>query len=672
MMAVISITDVAKIEFYKNGKAGASVVVGYEGERRRCARYEFTVPVPGASSITAQINGPHFVEDGGREAPVRFYIGTDPDSHVNAGPDSPYTGVATVDSDKRTVTLAADIILVPDKTYYLWFFPSVDYWGWYYWSRNCTITTYGGSSSQPTVSASSVEFGKQVTIYTNRATSFTHKLEVKFGSSKTTIAQNVTDSYKWTPSEELARQIPNDTEGTATIICTTYNGSEQVGDPMETTVLLKVPSTMVPTATATWTDKSGAYDAVGTLAQNVSKLEVKVTGSGAYGSTIKSATVKLDGKTYSGAVLTEKGSRKLTVTVKDSRGKTGSKEYTITVSQYAVPALTLSAHRCQEDGTADDFGEFCEITAKGSVTSIGTGNTATLTVDYGSTPETQEVTPSGFTWSKIVPVPSTTTRKITATLADKLKSTPRDMVLSVGYATMDFLDGGKGIAFGATATQEGFTCAMPAQFTGGVTGITAAMVGAAPAGYGLGEAGKWADDLNNATANGFYSWTDTAANKPFNYGNLLVLRRGGDRTTQIGIDPYMSGYGQIAVRHGNSNGWYDWMYLNPPMMLGVEYPTVERYRGKRVYTKAIDFGSMPNASVKSVSHNIANLGACISAVGTTSDGSTFGYFFPLYNSNTANGQVGIYVTKSATQVSATVNWSSYNATIILKYTKTTD
>lgn len=663
-MAVISITDVAKIEFYKNGKAGASVVVGYEGERRRCARYEFTVPVPGASSITAQINGPYFVDDGGREAPVRFYIGTDPDSHVNAGPDSPYTGVATVDSNKRTVTLAADIILVPDKTYYLWFFPSVDYWGWYYWSRNCTITTYGGSSSQPTVSASSVEFGKQVTIYTNRATSFTHKLEVKFGSSKTTIAQNVTDSYKWTPSEELARQIPNDPEGTATIICTTYNGSEQVGDPMETTVLLKVPSTMVPTATATWTDKSGAYDAVGTLAQNVSKLEVKVTGSGAYGSTIKSATVKLDGKTYSGAVLTEKGSKKLTVTVKDSRGKTGSKEYTITVSQYAVPALTLSAHRCQEDGTADDFGEFCEITAKGSVTSIGTGNTGVLTVKYGTTTET----PGSVEYKKIVPAASTETMQITATLKDKLRETTRVMVLSVGYATMDFLSGGKGIAFGATATQEGFNCAMPAQFTGGVTGITAPMVGAAPAGFGLGASCQDISDWNNAIESGFFQGSVNAPTAASWYG--YVVRHATGYVIQVAFTLAYGSAVQQAIRVMYGGTWQPWEYVNPPMSLGNEFRTTERYNGKPVYAKLVNFGALPNGTNKNVAHAKDVDQTVIYLQGVLSNGVPFS---TGYNHSRTSPSVKFWVDATAWSIRILTegDMTAVTATVLVKYIKGT-
>lgn len=41
-------------------------------------------------------------------------------------------------------------------------------------------------------------------------------------------------------------------------------------------------------------------------------------------------------------------------------------------------------------------------------------------------------------------------------------------------------------------------------------------------------------------------------------------------------------------------------YLNPPMKVNTEYLTAERYEGKSVYVKLIDFGNLPNASEKSV------------------------------------------------------------------------
>lgn len=205
-------------------------------------------------------------------------------------------------------------------------------------------------------------------------------------------------------------------------------------------------------------------------------------------------------------------------------------------------------------------------------------------------------------------------------------------------------------------------------------GVTFAQIGAAPAGYGLGTSGTWAQDLNNATESGFYAWTNTTPNSPFSYGNLLVLKRGSEnaRITQIGIDPYMSGTGAIAVRHNYADGWYDWEYLNPPMTLNVEYKTAERYGRKRVYTKAVDCGALPNKDRKNFNHGISDMKECLSAVGVATGSGGFGYNIPLYSSVSSAGQIGIYVNSNAIQITTTADWSGANAVVILKYTKTTD
>ena len=41
-------------------------------------------------------------------------------------------------------------------------------------------------------------------------------------------------------------------------------------------------------------------------------------------------------------------------------------------------------------------------------------------------------------------------------------------------------------------------------------------------------------------------------------------------------------------------------WINPPMVLGEEYRTTERYNGSPVYTKALDFGNLPNSTTKSM------------------------------------------------------------------------
>jgi hypothetical protein len=40
--------------------------------------------------------------------------------------------------------------------------------------------------------------------------------------------------------------------------------------------------------------------------------------------------------------------------------------------------------------------------------------------------------------------------------------------------------------------------------------------------------------------------------------------------------------------------WGEWMWVNPPAQVGVEYRTTERWQGMPVYTKLINLGTLPN------------------------------------------------------------------------------
>ena len=50
--------------------------------------------------------------------------------------------------------------------------------------------------------------------------------------------------------------------------------------------------------------------------------------------------------------------------------------------------------------------------------------------------------------------------------------------------------------------------------------------------------------------------------------------------------------------------WSAWSYENPNMAIGVEYLTTEVRNGKPVYTTLVLAGSMPNATTKSIDHNL--------------------------------------------------------------------
>ena len=461
--------------FFQNGIGGVSSIIGVESTYNRVARFSFVAPSTGASGVDLSITG--LVFGGGvRPETFRFYIGTDPNSHINAGSGTVYTGILNINKSTGVdFTGSASILLLPGVTYYLFIFPNTSNYGWFSMElASTTLNGTGGSYSVPTLDASQVVMrDATVTIKTNRhSNAFTHTIAYAFGNASDTIATNVTDSCKWTPSIELARQIPNAAVGVGSIYCTTYNDGVKIGETQAVEIRLSVPDDVVPSAEMEWSDPTGAYGIMGAYVQNASKLAVKVTGTGAYGSAIVGAAVTLDGKTYTGGVLTTAGSRKVVATVTDSRGRKASVEGTVEVVAYTAPQLNLTAHRCTEDGTADDTGEFCKVTLTGSTTQVNDQNTAALSFTYGSTTKEIAVAVGDFTHSEIIPAPSTATLKLSAVLSDALLSTNRSMVLSVGYATMDFLKGGRGIAFGATATREGFDCAMDAYFSGELYRLT--------------------------------------------------------------------------------------------------------------------------------------------------------------------------------------------------------
>lgn len=127
----------AGVEYYIGGKGGASRVVGNDwkdgGPINRVVRYTITPPPVGASEISLVFN-----TDGlksGVEVPLRFYIGTDPNSHINAWDTSEYTGELTKSADGYSFTAEAKTLLIPGATYYLFVFPATKSFGYYTWYR---------------------------------------------------------------------------------------------------------------------------------------------------------------------------------------------------------------------------------------------------------------------------------------------------------------------------------------------------------------------------------------------------------------------------------------------------------------------------------------------------------------------------------------------------------
>ena len=122
-------------------------------------------------------------------------------------------------------------------------------------------------------------------------------------------------------------------------------------------------------------------------------------------------------------------------------------------------------------------------------------------------------------------------------------------------------------------------------------GVTAEQVGAAPAGYGLGESSASAQAWNGAARNGFYRSNTHSPDGEWWYGinckydSNIAAQIAFKRVSDAG-DPMV-----MAIRHRptyqSANPWLEWEYANPPMEPGVEYRTTERWNGKAVYKKLV-------------------------------------------------------------------------------------
>lgn len=123
------------VQFYfGGGKDGVSLVGNdwYNGALvNRVVRYTIIPPPEGASKITLHFNVTKEPAVGSA-VPLRYYIGTDPESHINAWDTSEYTG-ELIRSEDGCFTAELSTLLIPGTTYYLFVFPAAKIYGMYDW-----------------------------------------------------------------------------------------------------------------------------------------------------------------------------------------------------------------------------------------------------------------------------------------------------------------------------------------------------------------------------------------------------------------------------------------------------------------------------------------------------------------------------------------------------------
>ena len=330
-------------------------------------------------------------------------------------------------------------------------------------SGNVTLKTIPRASSISSISGSTIGSPVKVNI-SREVSSFTHKVYYSFGETKNyLLGSNVGTSITFTPSMSDCNDIPNSTKGTATIRVDTYNGSTKIGSTSKN-FTLNVPASVVPTfSKIEFTPAASDVPADwGIYVRTKSKVIVKITGAaGVYGSTIKSYSISGGGYSGTAASLTTgylntAGTVTFTAKITDSRGRTATKNASVTVTDYAPPVLSsVAGFRCDSAGTEQDDGNYISLTANFSGSVLDRKNPVTGEYRYKA---------EGGDWSGFSPLVSGEPAVFAATgdatftvqvqVSDTFSSFTQDIVVNSIRFIMDFKAGGTGIAFGKAAEYD--------------------------------------------------------------------------------------------------------------------------------------------------------------------------------------------------------------------------
>ncbi len=337
-----------------------------------------------------------------------------------------------------------------------------------------TLTTIPRKSSIASITGGTI--GGSMTVNINRASSsFTTTVWVQLGGSGWVQVANKSTAaaITFTVPTSLANQIPNATSGNGNIIIRTYDANgNNLGDSSTGKQFL-VPSYSPSIGTFSVSETGSG---IGLYVQGKSKMALKGGASTSYGASITSYTWKVGSATLTGSQPTtgkwgSSGTVNISLTVKDSRGKTASKSTSVTYIPYSAPVAKISGFRCDDAGNPDNNGTKVRATITGTVSSVNGKNTIAIEVrakdktagswgeprTYNTNQTNTVLTLNNYSTEKAYTLQIKVTDKWTTSVA--IIEIPTSFVL------LDFKGGGKSLAIGKVSeSDEFFEIAKPVKF----------------------------------------------------------------------------------------------------------------------------------------------------------------------------------------------------------------
>lgn len=396
----------------------------------------------------------------------------------------------TAGYQQKTLTISGLNLPLGGGTYYLYLYNG--YWcsfgnqSSYKASGTLQYTPYTATTNW-SISTTSLNLGSALTISVpaagsgNESNKHTFMYSTSAGHSGT-IASGVgfSTSRSWTPAVSMATAIPSGTSMSCTITCRTYasDGSTLVGSNTKS-LTLTVPSSVVPTFTlGSLIANDGGRNNL--FVAGISTLTAPLTSiSGAQGSTVLNYSVTI-GPTSGGTDWSSSGSvsgsslsittptlnfalssgsvtKRLTVTIRDSRGRSASSSRDFTYYAYAAPVITsFTAIRVGSSSstTEDVSGNYLMIYLKtNSVTSLGGANARVSSLTYSPAVSGTDSNPSaawgssGYrAWFDVSSIPSSIT--VTYSYKDDYGSTQATRTVVSASVPIDIGFNGTGIGIG--------------------------------------------------------------------------------------------------------------------------------------------------------------------------------------------------------------------------------
>ena len=300
-----------------------------------------------------------------------------------------------------------------------------------------------------------------------------NKLYYKINNTEYVITDSTMEtSVKYSFPVDIINNFPNNEKISLTVYCKNLVNNVET----TTTVYLKLPDSYVPSASLSVEDVMSNKPSVleGLWLKNQSKLRGTITANGVKGSKISSYLSSIsqfsqqyNTNPFTTQALSVTGTRSVSTTVTDSRGRNRTVTKTIEVIDYAKPTfVSLVVKRCLQDGTITETGTYAKVICKYNISPINNLNTKTLIVKLNNTlfeiPLTNysdEVSAVAFTG-----ISQASSYNITATLTDLFGSISQDYLLGIAYKTVSKRAGGKGVTIGQVATEDGFNVYMDSDF----------------------------------------------------------------------------------------------------------------------------------------------------------------------------------------------------------------